>query len=191
MLPVLKSYLGRLDLISDGRWGSVYRTDYRISSSDPTDLVYKEYKKSASPSFRARSAACAERAVKFRDDLALFDPSALAVLDTYFAWPREVVEDDVTKETCGFLMPLAPPQYMWQLRRQGHYVTVPRTLDWLTATEQIWQVNRVDLSEITATDRLFLMAHLVYAIAWLHKQSWVFGDLSFTNVAFAIARRGR
>lgn len=193
MLPVLKSDLGPLDFINQGKFGEVYRTAYKFHSADPaelanpTELVYKEYKASAPASLRARSAARAERAVQFRDDL-LVDKGARGILDTYFAWPREVVQDDFTGETCGFLMPLAPHAYFWQLWRQaeGRYVNVPRTLDWVTTTENIWQVNRVDLSEVTATDRLFLMAQLVYAIGWLHKRNWVFGDLSFTNVAFAM-----
>jgi hypothetical protein len=183
MLPVPRSYLGQLRLINEGKFGKVYRTVYTIHSSDPTELVYKEYKDAGPGGGRAKSAARAERAVEFRDDLVLFDKSARAILDTYFAWPREVVEDDKTGETCGFLMPLAPPKYCW---KQGLHAGLPRTLDWLTTTEDVWQVNKVDLSQVTATDRLFLMAQLVYAIAWLHKQGWVFGDLSFTNVAFVM-----
>jgi hypothetical protein len=187
VLPVPKSDLGQLDFISEGKFGKVYRTAYKIHSADPAELVYKEYKPSASASVRARSAARAERAVQFRDDLFL-NKGDRAILDMYFAWPREVVQDDVSGEICGFLMPLAPREYFWQLWRldEGRYANVPRTLDWVTTTEKLWALNRVDLSDVTATDRLFLMAQLVYAIGWLHKRNWVFGDLSFTNVAFAM-----
>jgi serine/threonine protein kinase len=93
------------------------------------------------------------------------------------------VYDDHTGETCGFLMPLAPDQFLWD---RGIRVGRSRTLDWVTTTEDVWQLNQVDLSEVTATDRLFLMAQLVYAIAWLHMQGWVFGDLSYGNIAFAM-----
>jgi serine/threonine protein kinase len=44
----------------------------------------------------------------------------------------------------------------------------------------------VDLPEVSQNDRLFLMAQLVYAIAWLHNQGWVYGDLSYKNVVFAL-----
>jgi serine/threonine protein kinase len=188
VLPVPKSDLGHLEFINEGKFGRVYRTAYTLHSVDPaelaspTALVYKEYLDAGS---RARSAARAERAVKFRDDL-FYDKAARAVLDAYFAWPREVVEDDLTGETCGFLMALAPDAYFWQLWRQGGYVRVPRTLDWVTTTERLWQMSRVDLSDVIPTDRLFLMAQLVYAIGWLHNRGWAFGDLSFTNVAFAM-----
>jgi serine/threonine protein kinase len=186
MHPVPKSHLEPLVLLGAGGFGKVHRTTYQLDPSDPRDLVYKEYTH-PDPVLRARAGERAQRAVDFRDDLLQFgDAADLAVLDTYFAWPREVVRDDGTDEIVGFLMPLAGPEYFWRIRRQGGYETIPRTLDWVTTVEQVWQVNHVDLSQVTATDRLFLMAQLAYAIAWLHKQGWVFGDLSFPNVAFAM-----
>lgn len=181
MLPVPRSDLGKLEFIDDGSFGTIYKTAYTLR--DSTELVYKEYKVGAAGRGRVNSGASAEKAVRFRDDLLIHNPGAPLELDKYFAWPREVVIDDATNKTCGFLMPLAPTEFFWQ---QGQQANLPRTLDWLTTTEQFWRANQVDLSDITATDRLFLMVQLVYAIALLHKEGWVFGDLSFTNVAFAL-----
>jgi serine/threonine protein kinase len=178
VLPVLRSELVRLELLNDdGGFGTVYRTGYKLRG-DSTELAYKEYKIPVPGGRRTMSGATAEKAVRFRDRL-----KGREDLDRYFAWPREIVMDDVTGEICGFLMPMAHRAFFWE---QGPHANEPRTLEWLTTPENIWRKNQVDLSQVTETDRLFLMVQMVYAVAWLHKRGWVFGDLSFKNAAFAL-----
>jgi hypothetical protein len=85
-------------------------------------------------------------------------------------------------------MPLIPPAFFCQLAdpRTGHMKQSPRAMSWLIANEQQRQMTRIDLPQIDQTERLILLAQLVYIIGRLHKHGWVFGDLSFNNAVFAL-----
>jgi hypothetical protein len=183
VLPVLRSELGnRLYLINEGRYGRVYRTSHTLRRST-TDLVYKEYIPLRDGG--QNSGASAQRAVNFRDWLSESGQDDLLTdLNRYFAWPSEVVIEDESEQVCGFLMPLAGRDFFWP---DGLHANQPRTLDWVTTTPDYWEANQIDLSDVTETDRLFLMVQLAYAVAWLHEQGWVYGDLSFKNAASAQA----
>ena len=178
MQPVNKSviYLAGCHFVNDGRYGNVYETGYRLRF-DSAPLAYKEYK---SP---AADGKTAHKAVVFRDVLPT-NRTGRDVLDKYFAWPREMVIDDATRRLCGFLMPLAGKDFFWET---GTVSGNLRTLDWLAAPETNCQLAGVDqyMSEVTQTDRLFLMTELTGAVSWLHQYGWVFGDFSFANAAFA------
>ncbi len=180
MPSVHRSELGRnLVQIGDGAYGTVYQTRYK-PPGEPSDLVYKEYKLDSAGN-RVKSGASAEHAVKFREMYRRFLRTELEVLDRYFAWPRRLVLDD-SGELCGFVMEAASSDYFyWHGIKQAYEL---RTLDLLAVPEQFWIRNKSEPIDITLTDRLFLMMQLVYAVAWLHKRGWVFGDLSFKNVAF-------
>jgi len=188
---IMKSELGTLVPVKDGAFGSVYEAPgYQLRGSETVPLAYKEYKTIATGSGGTRTGVTAERvaalrqAVEFRERLIRRDPRGQAELDRYFAWPWEIVRDNTSgHDVCGFLMPLADADFFWQ---SGNPVKQPRTLDWLISPERLWRLNGVDLSDLTETDRLFLMAQLVFAVDLLHKRGWVFGDLSFPNGAFAL-----
>lgn len=178
----MKSELGRLVELQDGAFGTVYAVpQYELRGDEGTALAYKEYKATVSGQggVTAERAAALKRAVDFRRR----DRRGQAELDKYFAWPWETVKDDATGEVCGFLMPLAQQDFFWH---EGNPSGKPRTLDWLISPEPNWRAQGVDLSALGVTERLFLMAQLVFAIDLLHKRGWVFGDLSFPNGAFAL-----
>jgi hypothetical protein len=59
-------------------------------------------------------------------------------------------------------------------------------MGWLIASAELRRQAQIDLPDIGYTDRLLLIAQLVYAIGWLHRHGWVFGDLSFRNAVFAL-----
>jgi hypothetical protein len=44
----------------------------------------------------------------------------------------------------------------------------------------------VDIRNIDKTERLILLTKLACAIGLLHQHDWVFGNLNFSNVAFAL-----
>lgn len=180
-MPILKSEVYKLSpkFLKDGTFGNVYRTGYRMRFSR-TELAYKEYKASA-PNLGQRGETVTNTVV-FRNSRSQKD---LEILNRYFAWPCELVMDNATSEICGFLMPLADPEFSWD---KGKVTGQLRTLDWLAAPESLLQANGVaeDMTVVTAADRLFLMTQLTSAVNWLHKSGWVFGDLSFNNVAFAL-----
>lgn len=179
MQPVLRShiYQARLQFLGSGRYGEVYKTGYQFRF-DPTELAYKEYNSPAAGSMAALNA------VVFRDVLPI-DQNGRAVLDTYFAWPLEIVVDDATGDICGFVMALAGDDFTWQ---EGNVGGELRTLDWLAAPDSTCQLAGVDqyMSAVTQTERLYLMKELTRAVDWLHKRGWVFGDFSFANAAFAM-----
>ena len=88
---------------------------------------------------------------------------------------------------CGLLMPLIPPEFFFHAPDDsGKLVSKPREMSWLVSSQQQRTAAGVDFSDVPRTDRLVLLAHLVYAIGRLHKHGWVFGDLSFSNAVFAL-----
>jgi hypothetical protein len=184
-VTVRKEELGRLEFMAEGGYGRVYRVREFTLPKDSTPLAYKEFLESVEdPDQRKRSAEAAKRAVIFRGGVS--GPER-AVLDKYCTWPRELVADD-TGDVIGFLMPLIPDPFFFQQIdvKSGLLANTPRDLGWLIAPEQRRQAAKSNLPDIHESERLYLMAQLVYAIAWLHRRGWVFGDVSFTNAAFTL-----
>jgi hypothetical protein len=179
LAPVPESKLGGLQFIADGGYGEVFRVKNFTLPGDRTELAYKKFSKD-----HAQQAASAGQAVSFR---ARLSPADRSDLDCYSVWPRALVEDS-PGHVCGLLMPLIPPAFFCQLAdpRTGHMKQSPRAMSWLIANEQQRQMTRIDLPQIDQTERLILLAQLVYIIGRLHKHGWVFGDLSFNNAVFAL-----
>jgi hypothetical protein len=192
-----KSELPRLVRVAEGEFGTVYEVHGYTMRADPTTpLAYKEYKHDQTgPRAQTYSppGAAAETAVEFRRTMASKYPSVCAEIDRYFAWPWEIVKEERTDEAsgqtvhevCGFLMPLAPTDFIWDTGRPSGRL---RTLDWLAGTEAYWEKMGVEavMSAVALADRLLLMTQLTFAFAVLHKQDWVVGDFSYTNAAFAL-----
>jgi hypothetical protein len=178
-MPVRKADLGPLAPISEGAFGKVYRADGFTLPGDTTPLAYKEF-----TSQQAVQARAARAAVVFRDGLSAADR---ADLDSCCAWPRALVESE-NGSVCGLLMMLIPPDFFCELADPdtGNRVSRPREMGWLIASAAQRQAAEVDLAEVDLTERLLLVARLVYAIGRLHKHDWVFGDLSFKNAVFAL-----
>jgi hypothetical protein len=178
-MPVKKLDLGQLTPLASGGFGQVFRTDEYHLPGDDTPLAYKEFTIKV-----AEQGLAAEAAVTFRDQQ---NAEERDQLDKYYAWPRELVEDDSGK-ICGLLMPLIPPEFFCRLRDPdtGQMTTKPREMQWLITRDAQRRAAEIDLSGIDGTDRLFLLTLLAYAIGWLHKRGWVFGDLSLKNAAFAV-----
>lgn len=174
-----KASLGHLTPLAKGGFSEVFRADEFRLPGDPTPLAYKEF--TVAHAEQARSATAA---VAFRDGMSQEDR---VELDRFFAWPKAMVEDG-NGAVCGLLMPLIPQDFFCnQLdSATGTMATRPRAMSWLIASAEQRAAAMVDLPEIDRTERLILLANLVYAIGWLHRRMWVFGDLSFTNVVFAL-----
>ena len=174
---VSKSQLGDLDYLNEGSFGKVYKVpDFRLRG-DAMPLAYKEF--TGDKAILAKSRSAARLVVDFRTALTADER---AELDQYYMWPRELVEDDASREICGFVMPLIPEECFWP---SGTLADQPRTMEWLAASDRLLSVNQVSL-DASENDRLYLAAQWVYAVAWLHRRGWVFGDLSFKNAAFAL-----
>lgn len=177
-MKVSRADLGPLTPLAQGAFGKVFRANAFTLAGDPTALAFKEF--TVDEAVQARAARAA---VEFRTSLS---PADRADLDRFSAWPRALVTDG--RDVCGLLMPLIPKEFFCQLidADSGDMTEKPREMDWLIASQQQRLAARIDLGELDDTERLILMAQLVYIIGRLHKHGWVFGDLSFRNVVFAV-----
>jgi serine/threonine protein kinase len=178
-MKIRKASLGQLTLLGRGGFSQVFRADRFHLQGDSTALAYKEFTVA-----QAEQALSATAAVSFRQKLSQEDCTEL---DRFFAWPKAVVEDS-NDGVCGLLMPLIPEEFFGgQLDPDTGRITLrPREMSWLIASAEQREAAQVDLPEIDRTDRLILLAQLVYAIRRLHEHAWVFGDLSFKNAVFAL-----
>jgi hypothetical protein len=177
-VKVRKESLGQISLLSEGGFGKVFRVD-TFTLSDDAPLAYKEF--TVDHAGQARSA---EATVAFR---AALSSAERTELDMYSVWPRAVVVDE-SEVVCGLLMPLIPQAFYCRMTdpHSGHIAARLRGLSWLIASPRQRAAAKIDLGEVSHTDRLILLALLVYIIGWLHERGWVFGDLSFGNVTFAL-----
>lgn len=177
-MPVRKADLGPLTKINEGGFGVVYRiAQYRVPGDPTTPLAYKEFTKDV-----AEQAQSAERSVIFRD---LLQPGDLRDLDQRAVWPQTLVENQGS--LVGFIMPLIPGDFFFEMTyaptRQK--TTELRDLQWLNATRKQLAANGLS-ADVDYVERLALLAQLVYCVARLHKHGWIFGDISFSNAAYAI-----
>lgn len=177
-MPVRKADLGGLTKISEGGYGVVYRVpQYRMPGDPTTALAYKEFTRDI-----AEQGQTAERAVLFRDLLRSADRTDL---DWHGVWPRTLVEDQGL--VTGFLMPLIPGDFFFELTDAptGQTKAELRDLKWLNATHKQLTANGLP-ADVDFVERLALLAQLVYCVARLHKHGWIFGDISFSNAAYAV-----
>jgi hypothetical protein len=177
-MRVKRGDLGPLKEIASGAFGKVFRVENYHLPGDQADLAYKEFTQE-----EAQQAHAAQAAVAFRDGLSTAER---ADLDRYAAWPRSVVEKNGL--VTGLLMPLIAKDFFRQLNddKTGARTSKPCEMQWLIATQAQRDAADIDLPAIDKTQRLALLAQLVYAIGRLHRHGWVFGDLSFKNAVFAL-----
>jgi hypothetical protein len=174
-----KADLGTLTFLAKGGFGQVFRADGFRLRGDPTALAFKEFTVARDEQERSARAAVAFRAGLSEEDR--------TELDLFCAWPRALVEDP-PGTVCGLLMPLIPAEFFCRQPDPltGQMSSKPRAMSWLIASTAQRTAAQVDIPEIDITERLILLAQLVYAIGRLHKHEWVFGDLSFNNAVFAL-----
>ena len=172
-----RASLGPLKEIAGGGFGKVYRAEQYHLPRDPSAIAYKEFTIQV-----AEQARAAENAVSFRDSLGSADRDDL---DRCTVWPRAVVEERGT--VVGLLMPLITQEFFFKTTdlATGQPASKLRELQWLIANTNQLAAN--GLKDVDETERLVLLAQLVYDIARLHKQHWVYGDLSFKNAAFSVS----
>jgi hypothetical protein len=176
-MRVNRAALDPLTELAEGGFGKVYRCERFRLPGDSSAIAYKEFTIDVREQARA-----AENAVSFRD---LLSPADRADLDRCTVWPRALVEE--RGNVVGLLMPLIGDEFFFQATDPDTGATTRklRDLQWLIATPAQLTANGVQ--DFDDTDRLVLLARLVYDVARLHRQGWVYGDLSFKNAAFAIS----
>ena len=176
-MRVDRASLGPLKELAEGAYGKVYHAKQYRLPGDSSEIAFKEFTTQV-----AEQARSAENAVSFRD---LLGPADRADLDRCTVWPRAVVEERGT--VVGLLMRLITRDFFFEKTDQstGETTRKLRDLQWLIATPV--QLAENGTRDVDETDRLLLLAQLVYDVARLHKQHWVYGDLSFKNAAFAVS----
>ncbi|HVY09526.1 MAG TPA: hypothetical protein VHB18_05215 [Mycobacteriales bacterium] len=177
-MSIDEASLGPLTFLAKGSFGEVYRVIDQHPDV-PGALAYKKFTCEV-----AQQARSAKRVVDFRASLSASERDSL---DGFAAWPLALVTDSAG-DVCGLIMCLLEPEYFCEridpdTRKLS---SQPREMSWLITTAEQRKAAKIDLPGIDLTDRLILLAKLVYAIGWLHKRGWVLGDLSFKNVAFSL-----
>lgn len=184
-MTVARKALGALsNKLGEGAVGAVYRTDYRLSSfAGP--LAYKELSSDLSDDERRHALRTMKQAVALRRSL---NGSDRMLLDEYTAWPLDMVTDGGREVGC--LMPLIPPDFFANVVVDGKADTIPRNIEFLSATEKFVRRAGFDQNQIDEFSDLVsiaaVLAKVVYAIAVLHKHGIVYGDVSLKNAVFAL-----
>lgn len=136
------------------------------------DLVYKHYHVGHQPPHGLRAIVRARRklAVPVR-----------ARLDEIASWPARVVIDQGT--ICGVVMPLIPSSFFDRRRLpSGKVSTLPREVQGLFVGPEL--ATRAGLVYPDLTDRLAVCRDLAGALALLHSNGLVFGDINAKNALF-------
>jgi len=178
-MRVKKADLGPLTPLAKGGLGEIFRvTSYHLPG-DWVPLAYKEF-----TADRAAQARSAEAAVTFRAGLQQEDRD---YLDRFTSWPRAVVVD-ASGSVTGHVIPLIASDFFMKMLDpdSAQLASRPREMGWLIATEAQLRAARADIPGIGRDDRLVLLAQLARVIGFLHQHGWVFGDLCFRNVVFAL-----
>ena len=171
--------LGPLEKIAAGGFGCVYKAPRFQLKGDPSPMAYKEF-----TSHVAEQGARAREVISLWKDLDAQDRADLA---EHAAWPRELVHD-ASGSVCGLLMPLLGDDYFCRQPdpQTGTLRLLPRAMKWLISTNAQRSAACVDVPDVELVDRDVLLAKLAYVLGRLHRHGWVYGDLSFANVAFAL-----
>ena len=95
---------------------------------------------------------------------------------------------DGSGTVCGVFLPLISTEFFSQQLdpNSGKLTSALRKMHWLAAGDEALAAAQVDFRKVDRTERLLLLAQLAYLIGLLHKNGWVFGDLSFENIVFAL-----
>lgn len=141
----------------------------------PADLVYKRWRTGAS----AQETAHVIRLVEFREHLSAPDQ---AFLDSVAAWPAELVGSRGIAE--GFLMPLAPPRFMYHDAARGLTTAAVNLL--YAKAQRGRRAGAAVPSDRDLVARLTITAQLAYVLRWLHDRGAVFGDISHANELFTV-----
>jgi serine/threonine protein kinase len=177
-MKVPEASLGSLTFLAEGGFGQVFRVGNYTLPGDQTPLAYKKFTVD-----QDQQAESATAAVEFREQM---NPADRAGLDERSTWPRALVTG-ANGAVCGLLMPFIPGEFFFTAPDgSGQLVSQPREMSWLVSSDNQRTAAGVDFDDVPRTDRLVLLAQLVYAIGRLHKHGWVFGDLSFSNAVFAL-----
>jgi len=133
----------------------------------------------------ALDAAALTRLVAWRRSL---DEATRAAVDGVACWPHAVLLRD--GRAAGVLLPRVLPVFWLDLRLpSGAHGRVLRELQYLIARPEL--LVRRGVPDVDAGTRLRLLVRFVEAVALMHANDVVLGDLSVKNVLFSPAGRGR
>jgi hypothetical protein len=175
-LAIDAAALRRGPVLGRGGQGEVIEVDLPgWPTAEP--LVAKWYLPSVAP-----DPAALTRLVSWRRSL---DEPERTALDTVVCWPRAVLLRD--GRAAGVLLARVPTEFTFTLSRpSGGRVEVLRELQHLIATPAL--LARRGIADADPATRVRVLAALASAVAFLHEQGVVLGDLSVKNVLWSPAR---
>ncbi|HEU5470198.1 MAG TPA: hypothetical protein VFV67_06055 [Actinophytocola sp.] len=112
------------------------------------------------------------------------EPRTREALDTVAAWPVRVVRDNGT--VCGVIMPLIPDTFFQErvLPSSGRRTRDPREVQNLFVDPTL--ANRLGMPDVSLRDRFAICRDLALALALLHRNGVVFGDVNAKNALFRL-----
>jgi serine/threonine protein kinase len=139
------------------------------------DLVFKRYKGNQAAPNGLRAI------VRVRSRM---DVSTRGRLDQVAAWPARVVREG--DAVVGVVMPLIPPSFFQErVKPSGKAANSPREVQNLFVAEKL--TRRVGMPVPTMAERFAMCRDLAGALAFLHEQQIVFGDINAKNALFRMA----
>lgn len=167
--------LGRIDQFAKGGQAKVYRAPEVAVTGETRPLVFKEYRD------KTISITGLDNAIAFRQRLGEYDRESLDVIAN---WPLRVVEGP-TGGADGVILPLIEPAFFQEIHApNGRVTTRPRDAQYLAQPKE--RCDRVGLPMVGLGDRYRFCRDLALAIGFLHKRNVCLGDISFSNVVYAL-----
>jgi serine/threonine protein kinase len=111
------------------------------------------------------------------------DPGTRAKLDSVAAWPARVVRDKGA--VCGVVMPLIPESFFQdRILPTGRRSRDPREVQNLFIDPAL--ATRLGMPALSVSERLAVCRDLAGALALLHRNGVVFGDVNAKNALFRL-----
>lgn len=172
---IAESTLPLGQVLGQGGFADTLEVTRPVRRDLPAELAYKRWRSGAS----AQEVAHVERLVEFRAQLSAADRD---YLDRVAAWPLEMVHRG--GGACGFLMPLAPAEFLYVDAARGR---IPAAVNLLFAKAQRGRRAGARVpADGDVVCRLVIVAQLAHTLAWLHTRGAIFGDLSQSNELFTV-----
>ena len=178
MTTISRGDLGSLEPLGQGGQAQVYSVPEVSLPDAPKSLAYKEY----SPKSRPGSPQSLAMIVAVRDRL---QPDTRAWLDEHAAWPLRVVMDG--SQVTGVLMPLIPESFFQtiQIRFRNETTHIAREIQHLFIEPS--QNMRKGMPNPSLAQRFRICQQFAFALAVLHRNDVVFGDISYRNALFTVS----
>lgn len=114
---------------------------------------------------------------------AQLDENDRQVIDALTVWPCVTVRDG-TGRACGYLMQRIPDRFFQHIETTTGSEHIPREIQQLFQGDAIARRNLGETAN--RVERMAVAREAAFAIGFLHKRDFVYGDLSYKNAVFCL-----